>query len=141
MKEKGINFYQGHICVKNVDGSLSFVSDSCIPKLKERIDIFIESNPKILNVKDIIFTVLKDYFKISKTFVTPNNTSIVNFNDTLYTELTHYISQNPTYRKNIENQNHLKKSRSSSAFKKRQDYIIFSSYERDKRQRLKKIAH
>ena len=140
MNQKRINFYQGHICVKNEDGRLSFVSDECIPKIKQRIDIFIKENPKQFNSKAIIFGVLSSYFKISKSFITPNHTSVTPLDDSLYTELLFYISSNPLYSERLQKCSELKRKRYAASLKNKKDDIIVWSYEKEKRQRLKKIV-
>lgn len=101
-KEPAINFYQGHICIKDESGNLIFKDDSCIPILKEKIDVFIEKNPAIFATKDIIFSVITEHFQITKTFIVPNESSRVPNNDPLYNLLLKHILNNEIYKNRLE---------------------------------------
>ena len=95
--ESAINFYQGKICIRSGDGKLTFQDASCIPIIKDKIDKYIEDNPKSFSVKEIIYSVIKEHFSVTKKFVPPNETSYIPTNDTLYMDFVSHITNNPIY--------------------------------------------
>jgi len=100
--EKAINFYQGKICIRKTDGTLDFVDDSHECALKEEIKIFIEENPKILRIYDIIFAVLKKHFGIQKSFKPEGYSSNVPNEDPLYCEYYKYVQSNSLYAERLK---------------------------------------
>ena len=131
-KEKAINFYDGKICIRNEDGSLSFEDDSCIPILKEEIDEYIKIN-STFSIRDIIFSVIKNHFKVYKTFIPPKKSSFVPNNDKLYIELSKHILDNPIYNSKIKHKNEIRNERDKIAKSKKKDYITYLSYLKSQR--------
>lgn len=132
-KEKAINFYKGKICIRNEDCSLSFQDDSCISEIRERIDKYIVDNAEMFSVKSIIFSVIKDYFKVYKTFIPPTEKSYVPTNDSLYRELSHYIISNPIYSARLEERNMIQMNEKKILDNYKSKYFDHNNYLKSKK--------
>ena len=49
--EKSIYIQNGKICIKEENGDISQICQDCIPTIKDKINLYIESHPNVFRVQ------------------------------------------------------------------------------------------